>query len=299
MSETWESADWQLLVNLPAVQRARGDRLYLGRDKHWVDLWKENGLYLDGRRPEKLLLTWKNQHAKGLGGIFPTKQTTRLLKAIQRHWPAALQVLTFRSPEKAWAVACSLVPEGNNPDFRRHWSDEAISPATPATRSLRIVRPWGASSQDDCQSARLVWPVLPCGPLQARILLIGQRWEGPLPDPARWSEMISGADAAGLGEALKLWDRLQDPTKQSERQAFWQTIDTLSQGLFTRRGAYWTPQCDPSRYEALFHCFLKRGFLLPPDMSQPVILPTSLSNGELTALRAAIEDFLQQEESWE
>ncbi len=296
MSETWESADWQLLANLPAVQRARGDRLYLGRDKHWVDLWKENGLYFEGRRPEKLLLIWKNQQAKGLGGLFPTTQTTRFLKAVRRHWPAALQVLTFRSPEKAWAAACQLIPEGSRPDFRRHWSDEASSPAM---TSLRIARPWATSSQDACQTAKLVLPVLPCGPLQARILLIGQLWEGPLPEPERWSEMISGADAAGLGEALKIWEHSQEPDKQSERQAFGQTLDALSQGLFTRRGAYWTPQCDPSRYEALFQCFLKRGFLLPPDMSQPVVLPSYLSGGELSALRGAIEDFLQQEKSWE
>ncbi|NNM54269.1 MAG: hypothetical protein HKM05_06055 [Spirochaetales bacterium] len=296
MSETWESADWQLLANLPSVQRARGDRLYLGRDKHWVDLWKQNGLFLEGRRPEKLLLTWKNQHAKGLGGFLPTTMTARLLKAVRRHWPAALQVLTFRSPEKAWSAACELVPEGSKPDFRRYWSDEASSPTT---TSLRIARPGGASSQDACQTAKLVWPVLPCGPLQARILLIGQLWEGPLPDPHLCAEMISGADAAGLSEALKIWDQSQLADKQGERLAFWQTLDALSQGLFTRLGTYWTPQCDPCRYEVLFHCFLKRGFLLPPDMSQPVILPTSLSNGELAALRGAIEDFLHEEKSWD
>ncbi len=295
MSEAWENADWHLLAKLPAVQRARGDRLYLGKEKHWLDLWKENGLYLEGRRPEKLLLTWKNQQSKGLGGLLPSKLSARLIKAVRRHWPAAQQVFIFRSPEKAWNAACSLVSEGGEPDFRRYWSDVATN--QPAT-TLRIDRPWGSSPQDPCETARLVWPVLPCGPVQARLLLIGQGWVGPLPEAEQWSEMISGADAAALLEALKVWEKTRDPLLQKERQAFWQITDPLGQGLFTRQGPYWTPLCDPSSYEDLFQCFLQHGFLLPPDMSQPVILPSNLSGGEVSALRSAVQAFLQQEKSW-
>ena len=73
--------DPQLLNLLPPLRRARGDRLYGPDQKHWVDLWKQEGTWLLGHRPEGAAKEWKNQVDKGLSAWAPS------------HWPRRLQLL--------------------------------------------------------------------------------------------------------------------------------------------------------------------------------------------------------------
>jgi len=60
--------------------------------------------------------------------------------------------------------------------------------------------------------------------------------------------------------------------------------------LWQRNGIYLTLKNTPSpaEWETLFNKFLKAGFLLPPDLTQPVILPGDLSDGEEAKLAAEL-----------
>jgi hypothetical protein len=63
-----------------------------------------------------------------------------------------------------------------------------------------------------------------------------------------------------------------------------------SNGTWKREGIYLSLKKEPTnaKWETLFKKFLDAGFLLPPDPSQPVILPGEMSDGESAKLAAAL-----------
>jgi hypothetical protein len=286
-----ENADLSLLRDKGPFSRARGDRLYTSKGQHWVDLWKENGAYLTGRRPEGVIGVWKNEMVKGLGGVFPTVFPHRLERQLVQRWPQARKVLIFRSPERAWAACTSLLERLNLP-FDTPWLDTARPGETPSP--LCLDRPWVDSAESVSRSF-LIWPILPWGSVRVRILLIGPAWPGELPNLE--SDLVSGAETAALIGALVGLRRVEtNPTLWQGIKETWAKVDTLAAKGTHRQGPYWN--FNTEHYPVLFEEFFQRGFLLPPSPHLSALLPLSLSDGEKKALQEALDGFHQKETSW-
>lgn len=241
-----------LLNLLPPLRRARGDRLYGPDQKHWVDLWKQDGAWLLGRRPEGAAKEWKNQIDKGLGGWAPSLWPRRLENLTKTLWPGAA-VRVFRNVDRAPAVP-----------VWRPWEEAAV--ADPAPGAFRLV--------------------LPTGPGQAVAVAFTPAWKGSIPD----HDVTSPAEAAALVRAMAEVLRFSsDPRAIEARKTVCSEFDRHlgPSGVFQRRGIWLTgPGVD---YANFFRRHLQGGFVLNPDPHAPSVLPQTLSHGEWTAWKAVVE----------
>lgn len=238
--------DPALLNLLPPLRRARGDRLYGPDQKHWVDLWKQDGVWLLGHRPEGAATEWKNQVDKGLALWAPSSWPRRLEAQVARLVPAAA-VRIFRNVDRAPAA-----------DLWRPWDD---APVPGAFGALRLV--------------------LPTGPGQAVAVAYGSAWTDPVPE----SDVTSVAEAASLVYAAAQVARFTlDPRAQAARQKAAAAFDRFvgPSGHFLRRGI-WFWAAPGQDYSALFRRHLAAGFLLNPDPEGAGVIPVDLSPGEWSA----------------
>ena len=249
--------DAHLLNLLPTLRRARGDRLYGGNQQHWVDLWKQDGTWLLGRRPEGAAKEWKNQLDKGLAGWAPSLWPGRLLPLVKKLLPEIEAVRVFRNRDRA--------PE------------------------LPVWRPWdqgpALSERPDFQGA--VRLILPTGPGQAVAVAFTGSWGGSLPE----HDVTSPAEAAGLVHAAAQVLRFTiDPAAQAAREAAGRAFDQhiAPCGIFERRGIWFSSLLPESEYPALFRAHLAAGFLLSPDAVAPGVIPVELSDGEWKAWKGAL-----------
>jgi hypothetical protein len=225
--------DASLLNLLPPLRRARGDRLYGAGQKHWVDLWKQDGAWLLGRRPEGAAKEWKIQLDKGLAGWAPSPWPRRLERLVERLIPGTA-ARVFRNADRA-------------PD-------------------LPLWRPW-AQSQPAGDAWRLV---LPTGPGQAVAVAYGAGWSSPLPEHDITSPAEAAGLVRAVSEVLRL---SADPRAVAERDAAAAAFDrhVAPTGLFRRSGIWFEAVTDD--YPGLFRAFLAAGFLLNPDADAPGVIP--------------------------
>lgn len=245
--------DPRLLNLLPPLRRARGDRLYGPDQRHWVDLWKQDGAWLLGRRPEGAAREWKNQIDKGLAGWAPSAWPQRLEPLVQRLVPGTVAVRVFRNVDRA--------------------------PQVP------VWRPWDDQGpvEDRPGFAGVVRLLLPTGPAQAVALAYTEA--GDLPD----HDVTSPAEAASLVQAVAQLLRFDaDPRDRARREALCQSFDRYlgPSGLFERRGSWFVTK--PTDYEGLFRTHLEAGFFLPPHAEAWGVL-ADLSPGEWAAWAAVVE----------
>jgi len=253
--------DRELLNLLPPLRRARGDRLYGPDQKHWVDLWKQDGAWLLGHRPQGAAKEWKNQVDKGLAAWAPSAWPRRLERQLQTLLPGTTAVRIFRNADRAEAFL-----------------------GGPGPRAQALWRPW-----DDrpAPGAGVTWPVLPTGPGQAVALAFGSPWVAPLPE----DDVTSPAEAAGLVQAAAEVVRFTaDPRFAEARAGVGAAFDRWlgPTGVF-RRSGLWFKAVEGVDYRALFRTCFDAGFVLNPDPTQPSLLPLELSEGEWTAWRAAVQ----------
>ncbi len=258
--------DPSLLELLPPLRRARGDRLYGADEKHWVDLWKQDGAWLLGHRPDGAAKEWKIQLDKGLTGWAPSLWPRRLEQLVPRLLPGTQAVRVFRNPERAAAVV----------------GGEA------ALRAMRW-RPW---DDGPVPHGPVLWPVLPTGPSQAVALV----FFGPEVSPPQ-HDVLSPADAAGLVQAVAQVLRFTaDPASQSARAQAGRQFDRHlgASGTFRRSGIWFEATVPPGRYASLFEAHLRAGFLLNPDAEAPSILPWTLSPGEWARWKATVDEWTKE-----
>lgn len=247
--------DPALLNLLPPLRRARGDRLYGADQKHWVDLWKQDGAWLLGHRPEGAAKEWKNQLDKGLATWAPSPWPRRLETLVRSLVPGAGAVRVFRNVDRAPSAP-----------VWRPWEDEG-RPALVPGASVRLV--------------------LPAGPAQA----VAVAWEASFAGDVPEHDVTSPAEAAALVHAVAQVLRFDvDPRFRSARLEAATAFDrhVAPSGLFVRRGL-WFRLVEPRRHSAVFRVHLDAGFLLNPDADSPSLLPTALSPGEWTAWARAAE----------
>lgn len=243
--------DSTLLNLLPPLRRARGDRLYGPTQNHWVDLWKQDGHWLLGHRPEGASQEWKNQVDKGLATWAPSLWPARLDPLVKSLIPGATAVRVYRNVDRA--------PQAT---LWRPWDE---TPVTPTFEALRLV--------------------LPTGPGQAVAVAYGEGWSGPVPD----HDVTSPAEAAGLVQAAAQVMRFSvDPRAIEARRVAGVAFDRYigPSGRFRRQGI-WFSAFDTSAYGDLFRAHFAAGFLLNPDPLAPSVIPTELSAGEWAVWAAA------------
>lgn len=225
--------DASLLNLLPPLRRARGDRLYGAGQKHWVDLWKQDGAWLLGRRPDGAAKEWKIQLDKGLAGWAPSLWPRRLETLVQKLIPGA-SARVFRNADRA----PSLPP----------W------------------RPW-----EDREPEGNAWRlVLPTGPGQAVAVAYGTGWMAALPEHDITSPAEAAGLVRAAAEVLRL---SADPRAASDRKALAEAFDRhiAPTGLFRRSGIWFEAVTDD--YRGLFRAFLDAGFVLNPDPEAPGVIP--------------------------
>ena len=237
--------DLSLLNLLPPLRRARGDRLYGPDQKHWVDLWKQDGAWMLGHRPEGAAKEWKNQLDKGLAAWAPSVWPRRLEPLVRQLIPTTSAVRVFRNADRA--------PEASP------W------------------RPWDEGNA----LPPMVRLVLPTGPGQAVAVAYSEAWVGEIPD----HDVTSPAEAACLVQAAAQVLRFtNDARAVAARGAAVESFDRFvgPSGLFRRQGL-WFWAAAPDSWGSVFRRHLEAGFLLNPDPMGPSLIPTELSDGEWNA----------------
>ena len=252
--------DQTLLNLLPPLRRARGDRLYGPDQRHWVDLWKQDGAWLLGHRPEGAAREWKNQVDKGLATWAPSV------------WPRRLELLVRRLVPGVAAVRVSR-------------NADRVEP-------MPVWRPWFDESAD--LGPRFCC-VLPTGPGQAVAVVYTEGWTGLVPE----NDVTSPAEASALVAAAAQVLRFSTEARAvAERAAAAAAFDLLLPGVWERRGVWFRPLVKPGEFAGLFRAHFDGGFLLNPDPQGWGIVPTGLSPGEWQAWKRVLEGWTQGRTAW-
>lgn len=243
--------DPALLNLLPPLRRARGDRLYGPEQRHWVDLWKQDGAWLLGHRPDGAAKEWKNQLDKGLAAWAPSRWPQRLEFLVRQILPD-VTVRLFRNADRA---------------------PEAV-----------LWRPWSGLS-DPAPVIRLI---LPSGPCQAVAVAYSSAWRGKLPDHDVTSPAEAAGLVQAAAQVLRF---SRDDRAETSRRGAGETFDRVvgPSNLFRRHGLWLFPLMTPEEYTVVFRRHFEAGFFLNPDPQAPSLLPTALSEGEWAAWREAVQ----------
>jgi hypothetical protein len=228
-------------------------------------LWKQDGVWLLGRRPEGAAKEWKNQVDKGLSGWAPSLWPRRLDPLVRQLVPGTSTVRVFRNADRAESFLGGA--EAARDHLWRPWDDTQVSDG------------WGV--------LRLV---LPTGPGQAVALAFSSRWTEPIPP----HDVTSPAEAAGLVQAAAQVIRFTtNPSAQASRLAMASAFDRYlgTPGLFRRQGIWFSSAVADDLYPQFFRAHLEAGFLLNPDPQAPGILPGALSDGEWVSWKTVVDSW--------
>jgi hypothetical protein len=289
MITPWNAARLARLRLIPEVRRARDFRLYTAGNRRLVDLWQYGGRAVLGHTPPSVLREMKNTAERGLFAPFPGSLESRFLKALSRLLPGR----SFRLfPDEA-TLRRFLSEAG----FSRAIIDPALSPAElppeaaqPAeTPTPALWRPF-LSPLESPETAPPLIPVLPLPWTNAPLALALSPTHAALDavyEAEPLSPVILAAAARAVYDLIAALDRGRPPFPRI-------TAAVSQSGLWRRRGAYLSlaSALDGEAYTALFRRFLDAGFLLPPGLGEPLILPGILSPGEEAKLAGLISSII-------
>jgi len=260
--------DEELLRLLPRVLRARDFHLYTEGGKRLVDLWLQGGRAVLGHKPHRVLLELKNVAERGLFSPFPHPLERRFAKALTVFFPDrsfrfySNPSSMYHAIEKALSVKgasfnCSAIPDPAFPDSKKV--------------TVTLWRPF----VEPVPKAPILIPVLPW-PLGPVVLALDKSMEASFPQ----GELIPPVLLAPAARALYgLAAQIRSPSRQR-----YYRVEKAITGVWQLRGIYLTTRVDREKYSELFRSFLEAGFLLPPQASEPAILPAIMSKGEETKL---------------
>jgi hypothetical protein len=250
--------------SLPPVLRARGFRLYLERGRRLVDLWQAGGAAILGHTPSAVLRELKNSAERGLYAPFPHCTERRFIKAVSRLFPGRAVRVYSSTESMRRALAATGIPV----------DESAVDPAVSDAGGGRLFR-WRPFLPFAWPEGAVLAPVLPW-PLAPAALV----YAGPLsvPPSDHIPPLILSASARAVHDLIAAGPKRQEVCRLP------------CSGVWRQRGVYCSlaHRLSAPDYERLFLRFLDAGFLLPPDQSQPLILPTGLSSGEAAKLEAAL-----------
>ncbi|MDR2402816.1 MAG: hypothetical protein LBD78_02180 [Spirochaetaceae bacterium] len=280
-----------LLRLLPRIRRARDFRLYTEGGGRLVDLWQEGGRALLGHTPPALFREIKNTAARGLAAPLPGFSEARLLKALACLFPGR----DFRLYADDDSLRRALGAAGYPSDLS--FPDPALfSGGMPASvpetgRTLSLWRPFtddreglSGRSLPVVPDIPVLVPVLPLPwPGSPRVLVVEKAAAGLFPPSDLLSPVILAAAARCVYDLIAAFP---------ERGAvpFSRLRKALSRDQWCRRGIYFSPVPvhTGENHALLFRRFLEAGFLAPPSLHIPLILPGLLSPGEEAKLAALL-----------
>ncbi len=237
------------LRTLPAIRRARGFHLYDNGGRRILDLYLEGGRAWLGHRPEGLSLQLKNTLTRGVYAAYPGSEEGKLLKAART----------------------LAVQSGSNPGCRalylRGGASDAVIPAA--------VDPL-FSDRGECVLWRpgLPWPakadyieiLVPLPGFDAGRIIITNREDHPTGD------LPSPVIAAALTRCL--W------TLKNTLETQPASVGIKAGNSWEQKGPYHIFKGSEEEYDTLFKKALSDGILLPPDKSDPMIIPGELTTGD-------------------
>jgi len=264
--------DEELLRLLPKVLRARDFHLYTEGGKRFVDLWLQGGRAVLGHKPPGFLLELKNAAERGLFSPFPHPLERRLTKALAVFFPD--RSFRFYNDSISMFHAIKKALSGKGASFNCSAIPDPAFPDTNAEKvNVTLWRPF----VEPLPQAPILIPVLPW-PLGPAVLALDKGMDASFPQ----GELIPPVLLAPAARAL--YDlAAQIRSRNSSRQRYYRVEKAIG-SVWQRRGIYLTTRVDGEKYAELFRSFLEAGFLLPPQASEPVILPAVMSKGEETQL---------------
>jgi hypothetical protein len=262
---------------IPVILRARGYRLYTQDGRRLIDLWLNGGAAILGHTPPNVVREIKNTASRGLYAPFPHFTEGRYLKALGKLFPGYVFRL-YADSEKS---------SHQSTKAQRTQREEGKE------EGLKLWRPYTKSDDpfEVKEGLDLFIPVLPGiqtwrDGLPLGLCVVAAKSESLLaqfPPSDTLSPVLLAAATRCLYDILAAPERAK-PVMPKVFKAL-QANET-----WKREGIYLTLKKEPTseEWETLFKEFLDAGFLLPPDPSQPVILPGEMSDGESAKLAAAL-----------
>jgi hypothetical protein len=256
---------------IPVILRARGYRLYTQDGRRLIDLWLNGGAAILGHTPPNVLREIKNTASRGLYAPFPHFTEGRYLKALAKLFPGYVFRLYAGLSEKEVRAETPRCLRSNY--MSREEKDLEIQLWRPYTNPDK---PFEVKEGLD-----LFVPVLPFSPY-----VLAAKTESLLaqfPPGDTLSPVLLAAAARGLYDLLAAPERAK-PVMPKVFKAL------QSNKTWKREGIYLRLKKEPTNaeWETLFKKFLDAVFLLPPDPSQPVILPGEMSDGDAKQLSTAL-----------
>lgn len=265
-----------LLGHLPQIRRARDYRLYTAGGKRIVDLWQCGGHALLGHTVPHQLRELKNTAARGLAAPLPHHNGNKLERAAGRIFPG--RVLRMYRDRKSLETA--FAEAGFENPSQLCFPDPGLGHVS-SHHSISLWRPFLDTYCDACSSADILLPVFPCAWTGSpKILLLEKAVSERFPPSDLVSPVILSVFIASVYGLIRF---------SGEGAADYGSLEKELAGTpWRRRGIYLFRQdMDNAAGEKLFFRFLEQGFLFPPSVNLPLILPArkeALSPGELGAL---------------
>jgi hypothetical protein len=249
---------------VPLIRRARDYHLYSVSGKRYLDLWQNGGRSLLGHKPGRLTTVLKDTISRGLIADLPSALSGRLMRVLQRMFPAYREFRLSGSPAEALQLAglhlggIVAAAEVADPLFE------------PEPAGKKPVSFWRPLLPDP--AAEVLLPVLPFG-LAGAPQVVCFRRSPPRDFPEQ--APVSGMLVAGLLRSLQELQRFTVPE--------WITPNLLAGCAGWRQEQlYVVPEFDLEGYQQVFEAFLEAQVLLSPEAPYLSILPAGeISKGDL------------------
>lgn len=242
-----EELQTNLLRLVPPILRAREFRLYTEGGGRLVDLWQSGGAAVLGHTPSGVLREVKNAAERGLFSAVPHPLERRFTKALARLFP---QAVDFRVYAAGKAVVESLsVWRPFMIDGDPFFVPEGVTQTAP-------VLPWSLAPQTAVFFENDAADGFPPSDYIPPVILAGAT--------RSIYDLLAAGSVRGKADFPKIQKALEKEKKENSR--------------WGRQGIYLSYTGDG--WAEVFRHFLDRGFLLPPDIRLPAILPGVLSPGE-------------------
>jgi len=265
-----------LLNIVEPLRRGRGDFLYTYRGNRLVDLWKQGGMAILGHGKSHQLTCLKDTLARGVWMPAPHPGMHHLEKAIKKLFPGK-EIRIYRGLHRAlYQIGLVIgkllrwedIPDPAYPGSKPEWGE--------LHRQVSLWRPWVRTEEALNPVPDILLPLLPIPwPEEVAVLILSESAASQFPP----SELLSPVFAEYAQRAV--YDLLKS-LEQAPKVMLPKTCTALAgSSIWNGSGLYWYINRSFSlpRYEGLFKQFLQEGFLLPPVLDDPLILPWTLSSG--------------------
>ena len=251
-----------LLRTVPYVLRARGWRLYTEKGR-LIDLWQYGGQAILGHNPPGLLRAIKNSAERSLYAPFPHIAEDRFCKALAILLPGR----TFRVYESEAFLKQAVSQAQLEPVLWRPYLDK--------------------SAQNALQAEPVLLPVLPFPFPGAPAVLAIDTEKATVLEKLPPSQLLSPVALAAAARCI--YDLIASPKRGTPH--FPKIGKAVKKSpVWKRQGIYLYYSGTAENYGDLFQRFLEGGFLLPPTVKDPAILPGEMSPGEEAKLAGQIEE---------